>query len=233
MPRIRQGDIFDYDFGPVIGAELSGRRPGLIISTDEFNGNYGTVIALPMSTAMPAERYRTRQHVHIAATDSWASTRQIKAVHQRRLGAVMGRATPDELEDAVASLARRFTTRHRPGEVATPEGTLPMDAGTLWRLPVTGSGGASFLTTVLVVDYNAGNNLAIMVEVEEREPRPSSPGDVPVTVLDSNSSVTALIQRVRTMDVGERGLSAAGRIQSESAGAVIRRLISMIQPPEA
>ena len=71
MPRIRQGDIHDYDFGPVIGAELSGRRPALIISTDEFNGSYGTAIALPMSTTMPAERYRTRQHVHIANTDPY------------------------------------------------------------------------------------------------------------------------------------------------------------------
>ena len=96
-----------------------------------------------------------------------------------------------------------------------------------------GPGGGAFFTTVLVIDYNAGNNLAITVEVEEREPRPGSPGDVPVTVLGSNGSVTALIQRVRTMDVGERGLTAAGRIQPESAGAVIRRLISMIQPPEA
>lgn len=90
MPRIRQGDIHNYDFGPVIGAELSGRRPALIISTDEFNGNYGTAIALPMSTAMPAERYRTRQHIYVADTDSWASTRQVKAVHQRRLGTLDG-----------------------------------------------------------------------------------------------------------------------------------------------
>ena len=60
MSRIRQGDIHDYEFGPVIGAELSGRRPALVISNDEFNGHYRTAVALPMSTTMPAERYRTR-----------------------------------------------------------------------------------------------------------------------------------------------------------------------------
>ena len=48
-------------------------------------------------------------------------------MHQRRLGAVMGRASPDELYDTVVSLVRRFTTRHSPGEVATPEGILPID----------------------------------------------------------------------------------------------------------
>jgi mRNA interferase MazF len=233
MPRIRQGDIHDYDFGPVIGAELSGRRPALIISANEFNGSYRTAIALPMSTTMPAERYRTRQHVHVADTDSWASTRQVKAVQQRRLGAIMGRASPDELDDAIESLARRFTTRHRPGEAATPEGMLPIDAGSLWRLPVTGSGGAVFLTTVLVVDYNAGNNLAIMVEVEEREARHGAPGDVPITVLDSNVAATALVQRVRTIDAGERNLTAAGLAHSEGVGAVISRLLSVIQRPEA
>ena len=71
------------------------------------------------------------------------------------------------------------------------------------------------------------------MEVEEPEPRPGSPGDVPVTVLGSNVAATALIQRVRTIDVGERDLTAAGRTRPESAGAVISRLISMIQPQEA
>ena len=28
MPSARQGDIHDYDFGPVIGAELSGQAAG-------------------------------------------------------------------------------------------------------------------------------------------------------------------------------------------------------------
>ena len=193
MPRIRQGDIHDYDFGPVIGAELSGRRPALIISADVFNERYRTAIALPISTAVPAERYPARQHIYIADTDSWASTRQVKAVRQSRLCAVMGRASPDELDDAIESLARRFTAQHSTGEVTTPEGVMPIEAGSLWKLPATGSGGGTCLTTVLVVDYNAGNNLAIMVEVEEREPRPDAPRDVPISAPDSIAAMTALV----------------------------------------
>ena len=232
MPSARQGDIHDYDFGPVIGAELSGRRPTLIISNNEFNESYGTAIALPMSSSMPAERYRTRQHVYVADAGSWASTRQVRAVHQRRLGAVMAQASLDELDDIIESLARRFTGTHRLGEVVTADGIMPIEAGTLWRFPVTGPGGGTFFTTIIVVDYNAGNNLAVTVEVEERGPRPNSPGDVPVTVLGSNVAATALVQRVRTIDVGERDLTAAGWTRPESAGGVISRLISMIQPPE-
>ena len=194
MSHIRQGDIHDYDFGPVIGAELSGRRPALIISTDVFNEHYRTAISLPMSTAMPAERYRSRQHIYIADTDSWASTRHVKAVQQRRWEAVIGRASPDELDDGIESLAGRFTMQHSTGEVATPEGVMLIEAGSLWRLPATESGGGTFLTTVLVVDYNAVNHLAIMVEVEEREPRPGVPGDVPIAAPDSNAAMTALVQ---------------------------------------
>ena len=206
MPSAHQGDIHDYDFGPVIGAELSGRRPALIISNNGFNAGFGTAIALPMSSAMPAERYRTRQQVYVADAGSWASTRQVRAVHQRRLGTVMGRASVDELDGIIESLARRFTTTHRTGEVVTADGIMPIEAGTLWRLPVTGPGGGTFFTTVLVIDYNAGNNLAITVEVEEREPRPGS-------------QVMCLYVKD-----GEK---------MDRAGAVINRLISMIQRPEA
>ena len=233
MPSARQGDIHDYDFGPVIGAELSGRRPALIISNNEFNERFGAAIALPMSSAMPDERYRTRQHVYIAGVGSWASTRQVRAVQQRRLGTIMGRASIDELDDIIESLARRFATTHRSGEVVTADGIMPIDAGTLWRLPVIEPGGGTFFTTGLVVDYNAGNNLAMTVDVEEREPRPESPGDAPVTVQDSNIVATELVHRVRTVDVGERDLTAAGRTRPESTGVVISRLISVIQPPEA
>ena len=48
----------------------SGRRPALTISSNEFNGSYATAIAPPMSSTMPAERYRTRQHAYISDTGS-------------------------------------------------------------------------------------------------------------------------------------------------------------------
>ena len=171
MPSARQGDIHHYDFGPDHGAELSGRRPALIISHNGFNEHYPTAMALPMSSTMPADRYRTRQHVYIAGGGSWASTRQVKAVHQPRLGAIMGQASVDELDDAIKSLVRRFTITNRPDAVDTPDGLLPIVTGSLWRLPVIEPDGRRFLATVLVVAYNAGSNLAITVEIEERAPR--------------------------------------------------------------
>ena len=64
MPNVLQGNIYnDYNFGPGIGAELSGCRPAPIISNDGFNSSreYGTAIAIPTSTSMPTEVH-SRQH---------------------------------------------------------------------------------------------------------------------------------------------------------------------------
>lgn len=230
MPTAQQGDIHDYDFGPVIGAELSGRRPALVISNDEFNESYGTALVLPMSSTMPAERYRNQQHVYIAATDSWASTRQIKTAHQGRLGAAMGQASASELASAIESLARRFTRGHCPGRIITPEGDYAIDTGTLWQIPFTEAGGGSFLSTVLVIDYNAGNNIAITVEVEERASRANAPTDVPITIVNSGQRATALIHRVRTIDAGERDLVAAGHTRRSEVRAAISRLLAAVEP---
>lgn len=230
MPTAQQGDIHDYDFGPVIGAELSGRRPALIISNDEFNQAYGAALALPTSRTVPAERYRNQQHAYIAATGSWASTRQVKTAQQRRLGSVIGQASPNELARAIESLARRFTTAHSPGQVFTPAGHRPIGAGTLWEIQLTAMSGGAFLSTVLVIDYNAGNGMAIVVEVESRESRSNAPTDVPITIVESGRRATALLHRIRTIDAGQRNLIAVGQTRQSEVGAAISRLLSVVQP---
>ena len=58
MPTARQGDIHWHDFGPVIGAELSSRRPALVISNDDFNFSpeYDVAMVIPTSTTVPRMR---------------------------------------------------------------------------------------------------------------------------------------------------------------------------------
>ena len=230
MRTAQQGEIHNYNFGPVIGAELSGRRPALIISNNEFNQTYGTALVLPMSRTMPAEQYRNQQHVHITATNSWASTRQIKTVHQSRLDPIIGHASPNELAAAVESFARRFTSAHTPGQILTQEGTRTIAAGTLWQITLTEVGKGEFLSTMLVIDYNAGNNIAITTAIQEREPRTDAPTDVPITIVESGRQTTALIHRARTIDVSQRDLVAVGHTQQSEVGAAISRLISAIDP---
>ena len=174
MPDARQGDIHWYDFGPVIGAELSGRRPALVISNDDFNRAFGVAIAIPMSRTMPAEERRT-QHIYISASNSWASAWQMKSIDQGRLGDRIGRALTDEMDDVLGSLLLRLNRRHDPGWIQTMVGLLPIGAGSVWDLTLTGPDQDECPVSVLIIDYNAGNGMAITVEVVPGEPRPGSP----------------------------------------------------------
>lgn len=48
-------------------------------------------------------------------------------------------------------------------------------------------------------------------------------------MLNSDVAAAALIQRVRTIDARERDLTAIGMTRPQGVGAVISRLLSMIQ----
>ena len=226
MPHARQGDIHWYDFGPVIGAELSGRRPALIISNDAFNRAFGVAIALPMSRTMPAQENR-RQHVHIAASDSWASAWQIKSIDQARLDGRIGRASPDEMDAVLESLLLRLGPRHDPGWIQTAVGLLPVGAGTLWDLTLRNPGQGERQVPVLVLDYNAGNGMAITVEVALGEPRHGSPVVVPITIQDMGAA-GARVNIVRAIDVSERVILPAYVVEPEDVNLVIERLLECL-----
>ena len=226
MPHARQGDIHWYDFGPVIGAELSGRRPALIISNNDFNRAFGVAIALPLSHTMPAEENR-RQHVHIAASDSWASAWQIKSIDQGRLGDRIGRASPDEMDAVLESLLLRLGQQHAPGWIQTAVGLLPVGAGTLWDLTLRNPGQAERQVPALVLDYNAGNGMAITVEVALGEPRPGSPVVVPITIQDT-CAAGARVNIVRAIDLSERDILPANVVEPEDVNFVIERLLECL-----
>ena len=114
MPGALRGNIHWYDYGPVIGAELSDNRPALVISNDLTNRQLELCITVPMSTAMPDVRFRMH-HIRIEETDSWASTRQIKSVHQGPLGNLIARASPDEMNSVILSIAQRLAHQHTQG----------------------------------------------------------------------------------------------------------------------
>ena len=229
MPAALQGNIHRYDFGPVIGAELSDTRPALIISNDDFNSNpeYDVAIAIPTSTTMPASVH-SDQHVHIVASDSWASAWQIKTVDRDKLGDVVGQATPDELEDVLDALSLRFDQRYPHGEIQTADGLLQIAAKTLWNLTVNERGRGEFQTMVLVLDYNAGNDMAIVVQITPGEPSPHSPTSAPVTILDIERIATARVHTVRSIDASERELQPAGLVSPEDVDIVIDKLMTLL-----
>ena len=229
MPNARQGDIHWHDFGPVIGAELSSRRPALVISNDDFNSSpeYDVAMVIPTSSTMPAYTH-SDQHVFIAASGSWASAWQVKATDRDQLDGFVGQATPDELEDVLDALALRFDHRHPSGEIQTAAGPLSIAAGTLWDLTLADLRHGRYQPTVLVLDYNAGNNMAITVDVTPGEPSTLSPTSAPVTILDSERVATARVHRVRSIDASERELRPAGSVRSEDVGVVIDKLTMLL-----
>ena len=227
MPSARQGDIRWYDFGPVIGAELTGLRPALVISDDGFNRAFGMPIVLPMTRTMPPEIHR-RQHIYISASDSWASAWQVKSADQDKLGDRIGRASPDEMDDVLEALLLRFNRRHDPGWIQTGVGISPIGAGTIWTLTLTASDCGERQVSVLVLDYNAGNNMAIAVEVALGEPRPGSTVAVPITILDIGAPASAHVNIVRAVDASERELTPASIVRPEDVDAVIDKLLEWL-----
>ena len=104
MPNARQGDVHWYDFGLVIGAELSGRRPALVISNDDFNRRFGVAIAVPTSTRLPAEEYR-RQHVFITASELLGFRLAVKIRRPGQTGRPYRTGVSlDEMDDVLESL---------------------------------------------------------------------------------------------------------------------------------
>ena len=179
MPNAIRGNVYDYDYGDIIGKELSACRRALIISTDNWNTKLHAAISLPTSEHAPPDRY-VYNHVEIADAGSWASVRQIKSIDKQKLGRYRGRATPKELERALETITTRLTsTRCRPGTVNTESGPKQIARGTIWCLqlnqpdPDTDDQPLNF--PIVVLDFNYGNNMAIVAQIEYGH-RPGSRG---------------------------------------------------------
>ncbi len=227
MPPAVRGSVYWYDYGPVIGNELSGRRPALIISNTELNLQLSTAITIPMSSTIPSGR-RLQNHAPVEAADSWASVRQIKAVDQRRLGAKIADATPHELERIWEILVARLDSRrNRPGTIQTPSGDEQIGPGTIWEVEFHAPDGSVLPAQMLVLDYNDGNKMAIAVEVEHRG-SPDSPVLIPINMIGGTQPASALVHRVRSIDVEARTVSKTGVADEASLVSVGQALLSLI-----
>ena len=51
MASLRKGDLVEFDFSPSEGHEPRGRRPGLVVSSDEFNWSTSMTLVCPITTA--------------------------------------------------------------------------------------------------------------------------------------------------------------------------------------
>lgn len=106
MARILRGDVLWADLDPVRGREQAGRRPILVLSQDIFNERSGTVIALAITSQEPSAGYPLTFEIQSVRLPkrSWVKISQIRTLSTERLGAHVGRLSPEELEMVVGGL---------------------------------------------------------------------------------------------------------------------------------
>ena len=227
MPTATRGNIFWCDFGPVIGNELSGRRPALVISNTELNHRLSVATVLPMSRTAPSARH-LQNHVFIEAANSWASARQAKAIDQTTLGPRFAAAASQEMERALEIIVARLgSARNRPGTVQTPEGDELIFPGTIWETESSDQQHRTPAQQLLVLDYNPGNQIAMAVAMDFHHPR-SSPVRIPVQLEGRAETASALIHRVSSIDTAQRTIRKTGAVLENSLTRVNSALLSAI-----
>ncbi len=106
MARILRGEIRWADLNPVKGREQAGLRPVLILSHDIFNEHSGTVIALAITSQPQKAGFPLTLELKSPALPkkSWLKISQIRTLSVERIGKVIGKASPEELNRAIEGL---------------------------------------------------------------------------------------------------------------------------------
>ena len=106
MARILRGEIRWADLNPVRGREQAGLRPVLILSQDVFNERSGTVIAAALTSQSQRAGFPLTLELQAAKLPkrSWVKISQVRTLAVERIGAKLGRASPEELVQVIEGL---------------------------------------------------------------------------------------------------------------------------------
>jgi mRNA interferase MazF len=106
MARILRGDVRWADLDPVRGHEQSGRRPVLVLSQDVFNDRSGTVIAVAITSQEPRAAFPLTLEVKAPQLPkrSWVKISQIRTLATERIGSLVARVSPEELDQVLDGL---------------------------------------------------------------------------------------------------------------------------------
>jgi mRNA interferase MazF len=103
---ILRGDIRWADLNPVQGREQAGLRPVLILSQDIFNERSGTVIAVALTSQNPKAGFPLTLELETPNLPkrSWIKISQIRTLSVKRIGKIIGKASPEEIEQVIEGL---------------------------------------------------------------------------------------------------------------------------------
>ncbi|HQV28853.1 MAG: type II toxin-antitoxin system PemK/MazF family toxin [Anaerolineae bacterium] len=106
MARILRGEIRWADLNPMRGHEQVGLRPVLILSHDVFNERSGTVIAVALTSQPQSAGFPLTLELKSPklAKRSWVKISQIRTLSVERIGAKLGRSSPEEIALVVDGL---------------------------------------------------------------------------------------------------------------------------------
>jgi mRNA interferase MazF len=91
---------------PVRGREQAGLRPVLILSHDIFNERSGTVIAVAITSQPQRAGFPLTLELKTEGLpkQSWVKISQIRTLSVERIGKIIGKASPEELEQVIEGL---------------------------------------------------------------------------------------------------------------------------------
>jgi mRNA interferase MazF len=106
LARILRGEVRWADLNPVRGHEQAGLRPVLVLSHDVFNERSGPVIAMALTSQPQRAAFPLTLELQAAKLPkrSWVKISQIRTLSVERIGAKLGRASPEEVSQVVEGL---------------------------------------------------------------------------------------------------------------------------------
>lgn len=110
MSDARRGELWLIDLGEPIGLEQGWQRPGLIVSSDEWNRHAATVVVLPVTRTRHG--FPTRVELEPSPTSglrevSYARCEDVRSISQRRLVHTLGQVDAVALAE-IARVLRTF-----------------------------------------------------------------------------------------------------------------------------
>lgn len=78
MGPLRQGDIVTFDFAPSVGHEPTGRRPGLVVSSDDFNIMTSMTLVCPITTRNNGFPLHLVLPVELDEVCGWVALEQVR-----------------------------------------------------------------------------------------------------------------------------------------------------------
>ncbi len=106
MGLVKRGEVYLVALDPTVGHEMQKTRPCLLVSPDEMNRAFATVIVAPMTTAGQARP--TRVPLTFQRTRGFVATDQIRTVDRDRLVKRLGQVDAKTLAAVLDVLGKMF-----------------------------------------------------------------------------------------------------------------------------